>query len=81
MGAEVSNTEPEKAGSILAGTIINLMRESAMPNGLEAIGFGSEDLDQLVAGTISQHRLTKISPRPVDAAVLRELFLDSMTHW
>jgi hydroxyacid-oxoacid transhydrogenase len=81
IGADVSNAKPENAGSILTDSIINLMRESGMPNGLSAIGFGSEDLDQLVAGTISQHRLTKISPRPVDAAILRELFLNSMTYW
>ena len=35
----------------------------------------------LVAGTLPQHRVTKLSPRPVDAEILRQLFLDSLTCW
>jgi hydroxyacid-oxoacid transhydrogenase len=52
-----------------------------MPNGLKAVGFGLEDVDQLVAGTLPQHRVTKLSPRPADAEALKQLFLDSMTLW
>jgi hydroxyacid-oxoacid transhydrogenase len=40
-----------------------------------------EDVDTLVAGTIVQHRVTKLSPRPASEAELKEMFLDSMTLW
>ena len=36
---------------------------------------------QLVAGTLPQHRVTKLSPRPASAEDLRALFLESMTLW
>jgi len=81
MGADTSGVPPAKAGELLAGAIADLMRRVGMPNGLAAIGFGPGDVDKLVAGTLPQHRVTKLSPRPIDAEALKKLFLDSMTCW
>jgi len=81
MGADTSGVPPAKAGDLLASTIADVMRRVGMPNGLAAIGFGPGDVDKLVAGTLPQHRVTKLSPRPVDSEVLKQLFLDSMTCW
>jgi hydroxyacid-oxoacid transhydrogenase len=52
-----------------------------MPNGLRAVGYTPDDCDALVAGTIVQHRVTKLSPRPASEADLKQLFLNSMTIW
>jgi hydroxyacid-oxoacid transhydrogenase len=52
-----------------------------MPSGLKAVGFSEDDVDQLVAGTLPQHRVTKLSPRPASADDLRALFLDAMEYW
>jgi len=81
MGADTSGVPPAKAGDLLAGAIADVMQRVGMPNGLAAIGFGPGDVDKLVAGTLPQHRVTKLSPRPVDAEVLKQLFVDSMTCW
>lgn len=81
MGVDVSDADPENAGELLAGAIIDLMRQTGMPNGLSAVGFGPDDVDQLVAGTLPQRRVTKLSPRPAAPADLKQLFLDSMTLW
>ena len=81
MGVDVSQAKPEDAGDLLADAIIALMRKTAVPNGLKAVGFGPEDVDQLVAGTLPQHRVTKLSPRAASADDLKQLFLDSMTLW
>jgi hydroxyacid-oxoacid transhydrogenase len=81
MGANTSGVPPAKAGELLAGAIADLMRRVGMPNGLAAVGFGPGDVDKLVAGTLPQHRVTKLSPRPADAEALKHLFLDSMTCW
>jgi hydroxyacid-oxoacid transhydrogenase len=81
MGVDVSGARPEEAGDLLANAIIQLMRRIGMPNGLRAVGFGPEDVEQLVAGTLPQHRVTKLSPRPAGADELRQLFLDSLTLW
>jgi hydroxyacid-oxoacid transhydrogenase len=81
MGADTSGVPPESAGELLAGTIADLLRRVGMPNGLSAIGFGPADADKLVAGTLPQHRVTKLSPRPVDGGALKQLFLNSMKCW
>ncbi len=81
MGVDISGASPEDGGELLAGAIINLMRKTGMPNGLKAVGYGPEYVDKFVAGTLPQHRATKLSPRPAGADDLRKMFLDSMTIW
>jgi len=74
MGVDVQDATPRDAGEILARAIIDLMRRTAMPSGLRAVGFGPGDVDGLVAGTLPQHRVTKLSPRPASEADLKKLF-------
>jgi hydroxyacid-oxoacid transhydrogenase len=81
MGVDISQARPEDAGELLAGAIIDLMRRTGMPNGLRAVGFGPADVEHLATGTLPQHRVTKLSPRPAEAADLVQLFLNSMTLW
>jgi hydroxyacid-oxoacid transhydrogenase len=81
MGVDTSGARPEDAGEVLAGAIVDLMRRTGMPNGLSAVGYGPDDVDHLVAGTLPQHRVTKLSPRPADAADLKQLFLGAMRYW
>jgi len=81
MGQDISAARPEDAGDVLSGAIVALMRRVGMPNGLKAVGYGPEDVDKLVEGTLPQHRVTKLSPRPAGAEDLKQLFLDSMTLW
>ncbi|MHC4446117.1 MAG: hydroxyacid-oxoacid transhydrogenase [Planctomycetota bacterium] len=81
MGQDTSNTRPEDAGEQLASAIIALMRKIGMPNGLKAVGYGPQDVDKLVQGTLPQDRLTKLSPRPAGEKDLKQMFLDSLTCW
>jgi hydroxyacid-oxoacid transhydrogenase len=81
LGANVSGVSAEDAGEVLAEAIVAVMRATGMPNGLAAVGYTAQDVDRLVEGTLPQHRVTKLSPRPVTAEALRQLFLDSMTLW
>ena len=52
-----------------------------MPNGLKAVGYTVADIPRLVEGTLPQHRVTKLSPRPATADDLAALFEDAMTAW
>jgi len=81
MGAETDDARPEEAGEVLANAIIELMRRLEMPSGLRAVGYGPEDVERLVEGTLPQHRVTKLSPRPAGREELRQLFLDAMSYW
>ncbi|HEX5166670.1 MAG TPA: hydroxyacid-oxoacid transhydrogenase [Thermomicrobiales bacterium] len=81
LGAETHGVNPDEAGELLATTIIDLMRATGMPNGLAAVGFEGDDIDALVEGTLPQHRVTKLSPRPAGADDLRTLFHGAMRYW
>ena len=76
MGVDTRGAAPEDAGDLLAGAIVDLMRRTGIPNGLRAVGYGPPDVDRLVAGTLPQHRVTKLSPRPASAEDLKQLFLN-----
>lgn len=81
MGVDTRGATPDDAGNLIADKLVEIMRATGMPNGLAALGYGPEHVDDLVAGTLPQHRVTKLSPRPASAEDLRELFLASMTAW
>ena len=81
MGTDVSDAGPEDAGDVLADAIIALVRRIGVPNGLEAIGYTSDDAPALAAGAFPQQRVIKLSPRHVEEEDLRQLFLDSMRLW
>ncbi len=72
---------PEDAGNILADRVIHFMRLLRMPNGLSEIGYTKDDIPALVAGTLPQHRVTKLSPRPAGETELTQLFGDSLRVW
>ena len=78
--ADVTGAAPD-AGEVLSSCVVRLMRELGMPNGLSAVGYGEDDIPALVAGTLPQHRVTKLSPRPAGESELTELFRESMTIW
>lgn len=81
LGANISGVGPEDAGSILAERVIHFMRLLGMPNGLAAVGYTASDIPALVKGTLPQHRVTKLSPRPAGEAELAELFRESLKIW
>ena len=57
------------------------MRELRVPNGLAAVGYTSADIPALVQGTLPQHRVTKLSPRPTSEDDLAMLFEQAMVAW
>ena len=81
MGADVVGASPGDSGDLLAEAVVRLLRRIGMPNGLGEVGYGEEDAGRLAAGTLPQHRVTKLSPRPASEDDLRRLFLDSMALW
>jgi hydroxyacid-oxoacid transhydrogenase len=81
LGAQVNRAKPEDAGRILADQLVKLMQDLKVPNGLRALGYESTDVPALVEGTLPQHRVTKLSPRPAGPGELAQLFEESMTLW
>jgi hydroxyacid-oxoacid transhydrogenase len=81
LGADVSQARDDDAGKILADRITWFMRRLNTPNGLSALGYSSSDIPALVEGTLPQHRVTKLSPRPAGPDELAVLFEEALVGW
>ncbi len=78
LGVDTSNVAPADAGVVLAERIAAIMERLKVPRGLKALGYTSADIPALVEGTLPQHRVTKLSPRPANTDDLAKLFEETM---
>ena len=78
LGVDISNANPADAGKILADRIIVMMDRLKVPSGLKELGYTSADIPALVEGTLPQHRVTKLSPRPAAQDDLARLFEETL---
>jgi hydroxyacid-oxoacid transhydrogenase len=81
LGASVVGVRSEDAGRVLADRITWFMQRLKLPNGLRAIGYSTSDIPSLVEGTLPQHRVTKLAPRPAGPDDLAQLFERSLDVW
>jgi len=76
------NLKTAKAlGLELPATLVALMRDIGMPNGIGTVGYTESDVDTLVAGALKQQRLLATAPRPATEADLAAIFRHSLTLW
>ena len=79
LGADVSGARAAAdAGKILADRLADIMRVLEIPAGLRAVGYERGDIPMLVEGTLPQHRVTKLSPRPATADDLAAMFEEAL---
>ncbi|HUA18623.1 MAG TPA: hydroxyacid-oxoacid transhydrogenase [Bryobacteraceae bacterium] len=81
LGVDTARCRKEDAGRILAERITWFMQRLKTPNGLRELGYTPADIPKLVEGTLPQHRVTKLAPRPAGPEDLSALFEDAMVAW
>ncbi|MFL5624194.1 MAG: hydroxyacid-oxoacid transhydrogenase [Ktedonobacteraceae bacterium] len=81
LGANVSGLTAAEMPEILPRTLLSLMRDTGIPNGLGALGYGDEDVAALIDGTLKQQRLLVNCPRSVGAEELRQIIRNSFEYW
>ncbi len=81
LGADVLGAGSEDAGDIIAERLVFILKKIGIPNGLSGVGYTVDDVPALVEGTLPQHRVTKLAPRPTGAEELTQLFTDSLQLW
>jgi alcohol dehydrogenase class IV len=81
LGADVSSLTEAETREVLPKTLLALMRDTGIPNGLSALGFGDADGPGLVDGALKQQRLLVGCPRDVGADQLEAIVTASMEHW
>ena len=57
------------------------MKDVGAPRGLRELGYGEEDVDALVEGTLKQQRLLVIAPREAGPRDLADILHASMDNW
>jgi hydroxyacid-oxoacid transhydrogenase len=81
LGADVLGAGSEDAGDLIAERLVFILKKIGIPNGLSGVGYTVDDVPALVEGTLPQHRVTKLAPRPTGAEELTQLFTDSLPLW
>ncbi|KAK3088757.1 hypothetical protein FSP39_023402 [Pinctada imbricata] len=74
LGADVTNKKNADAGAVLGDKLREIMRDLEIPDGITALGFTKDDIPALVQGTLPQHRVIKLSPRPAGEEEITEIF-------
>lgn len=67
--------------STLPAVLADLMRDIGIPNGLGEVGYGEDDVDDLVEGTMQQQRLLATAPREVTADDAAGILARSLELW
>ena len=66
---------------MVASRIVDMMRATRLPNGLQGIGFTADDVDALAGSAIRQHRAIANAPRETDRDAAAEIFKNAMRYW
>lgn len=81
LGVRTEGVSLAEGADVLPRAIIALMRDTGIPNGVGALGYGERDIPGLVEGTLKQQRLLAGSPRPVGALELARIIRDALQYW
>lgn len=81
LGANVNGLTTSEMPEVLPQTLLSLMRDTGIPNGLDALGYGEADVSALIDGTLKQQRLLVNCPRAVSAEELRYVIQQSFIYW
>jgi hydroxyacid-oxoacid transhydrogenase len=81
MGVKTRGSSADSAGQALREAFIGFMQGIGMPNGLQAVGYTSNDIPALTEGTLKQKRLLGLSPEPVTQKAVEKILELSLVVW
>src|SRR5258706_17217 len=81
LGGNVHGLTTTEMSEALPRTLLSLMHDTGIANGLDALGYGEADVSTLIDGTLKQQRLLVNCPRAVGAEELRYAIQQSFKYW
>ena len=81
LGAGVNGLTAAEMLEVLPRTLLSLMRDTGIPDGLAALGYEQADIPALIDGTLKQQRLLVNCPRDAGAEELRQIIESSFEYW
>lgn len=80
LGAKAWDAGEDEAGEVVAGRIIELMKNTAMPNGIGDLGFGEADVKPLAASAVRQVRAIANSPRETNLQDIENIYAAAISY-
>src|SRR3989442_10629350 len=81
LGADVHGLTTAEMAEVLPRTLLSLIRDTGISNGLSALGYREADVPALIDGTLKQQRLLVNCPRAVGAEELQQVIQSSFEYW
>lgn len=79
--ADAKGASGRDSGEIVATRIIELMRETNIPNGLMGVGFGEKDVKNLSESSVRQARAIGNSPRETNLVDIENIYSNALSYW
>lgn len=76
VGLDVEGLTIRELGEVIYEYLIELLEDLKIPTTLKEIGFGKEDLNDLVEGTLAQRGLLARAPKTITKEDIQEIFLE-----
>jgi len=81
LGADAKGATREDAGEVLSNRLIELMRNTNMPNGLTGVGFGEKDIKALAESSVRQARAIANAPRDSNIVDIENMYSQALSYW
>ncbi len=81
LGADSAGATDEDAGELLASRMINLMRDTNIPNGLNGVGFEQSHVAELTTSAARQKRAIANAPRDSNTVDLENIYAGALSYW
>jgi hydroxyacid-oxoacid transhydrogenase len=80
LNTDLRGAENDDAGEVVAGKLIQLMKQTGMPNGLNDLGFGADDVKALAASSIRQGRAIANAPRETNLQDIENIYTAALSY-
>lgn len=81
LGADDKGATYDDAGEVLSKRLVQLMKDTGMPNGLNAIGFTEKDVNALTESSIRQQRAIANAPRESNHVDMENMYRSALQYW
>ena len=81
LGSDTKGAHETDSGEIIAKRIIQLMRETNLPNGISGVGFQETQVKALAESSMRQTRAIQNAPREANLVDMENIYRDSLVYW
>ena len=81
LASDTRGGTPDDSGEILEKRIIELMKQSGLPDGLSGVGFSEDDIKALAASSVRQGRAIKNCPRETNLVDIENIYTAALSYY